>query len=90
MEKESSQEELKEKSESGKLPSKLKLWKFPSKNIEAECGQFKSAEIIALPSQQVVMVPAFYGTSRNIPECSVCSRRQLLSKLFLIPKNIKS
>ena len=61
MEKESFQVELKDKSESGRSPSKLKLWKCHSKNIEAEFGVFKLAKIVMLLFQLVVMDLVFYG-----------------------------
>lgn len=80
MEKELYQVEQKGKSESGELPSKLRWWRLPSKNIEVGFGPSKSTKIIPRQSVQVEMDRASSGTSKTDPAFCACSSQQSSSK----------
>ena len=88
-EKGSFQAEPKEKSESGKSPSKPKLCRYPSKNIAVESGPSKSAKTIPKLYLQAAMGHASFGISRNTPVCCACSKLQPSSRRSSILKNIK-
>ena len=81
MEKGSFPEVLRDKSESGKSPSKLKLWKSLLRNTAAEFGPFRSVKTTLKLSQQVVTDLASYGTSESTPDSFACSKLLPSSKL---------
>lgn len=89
MEKGSFQVEPKEKSESGKSPSKLKLCRYHSKNIAVESGLSKSARTTPKLYLQAAMDHASSGISKNTPVCYACLKLQLSSRRSSILKNIK-